>query len=299
MKTAAKEMLKRGKQPRVIRNGRHISGAAIGTLGFCTSMAIDRHGYGPEWIEVVQIEMQLKNLPEKFRGKRIVHISDLHYSRTVSGRYLRRCVERINQLKADIVLLTGDYITYDVNGRFRDKAVELVGRIENKFGMYACLGNHDYGTWGKSRSKHRGLLNEMIEGMEDGGVNVLRNDSTALQIGRDELWLVGLGDIWAGDFEPERAFKNVPDNEAVITLLHNPEGVKLLHDYPADAVMSGHTHGTATEHVNRFGWRVQKRKYHAGLYHVRDKKLYVNRGLGRLGRARLNARPEITVCTLR
>jgi hypothetical protein len=291
-----------GKKPGLVRRGRHIGGAAIGALGFCTPWAVDKHhgvrGDHPEWIEVVEVDMHLENLPEKFRGKRIVHISDLHCSRTVSNRYLRHCVDRVNHLKADIVILTGDYITHDLNGKFRNKAVELVGAINNNNGVYACLGNHDYGFNGMLRSKHHGLMHDMIEGMEQGGVNILRNDSAVVEIDGEELWLVGLGDIWAGDFKPKKAFKKVPDNEAVITLLHNPDGVKHLHDFPVDAVMSGHTHGAVTEHVNKFGWGVQKRKYHAGMYHVRGKKMYVNRGLGRLGRARLGARPEITVCTL-
>ena len=92
MKTAAKEMLKRGKRPRIIRNGRHISGAAIGMLGFCTSMAIDRHGHGPEWIEIVQIEIHLKNLPDKFRGKRIVHISAAALSGSTSSKPTSFCL---------------------------------------------------------------------------------------------------------------------------------------------------------------------------------------------------------------
>jgi predicted MPP superfamily phosphohydrolase len=41
------------------------------------------------------------------------------------------------------------------------------------------------------------------------------------------------------------------------------------------------------------------RRFHAGMFEVAGKKLYVNRGLGRLGRTLFNARPEITVMTLK
>jgi predicted MPP superfamily phosphohydrolase len=92
----------------LIDRGLYLKGAALGTLGFCTRSAVDVEGLRREWIEIVEIDLQLQNLPSKLEGIRIAHISDLHYSRTVSSEYLRRCVERLNLLDVDIVLLTGD-----------------------------------------------------------------------------------------------------------------------------------------------------------------------------------------------
>ena len=63
--------------------------------------------------------------------------------------------------------------------------------------------------------------------LRDNGVNVLRNKAVALSKGNDRLWFVGLGDIWADDFKPHRAFKNVSESEPVIALSHNPETVEL------------------------------------------------------------------------
>lgn len=288
-------LMKKSRISPLIHRGRHIGGKAIGTMGFCTSLAVGKESSHPQWLQVTNIDLQIPNLPARFRGKRIVHLSDLHCSSVVTEKYLRKCINRVNSLDPDIVILTGDYITHDFSGRFREKAVDLVGRIRNTHGVYACLGNHDYGM-GIFKRTHKHRMCGMIDGMENHGISVLRNDSTVLEIDGSQLWLVGLGDLWANDFRPEAAFKNVPDNAAVIALVHNPDGLDHLHDYSIDAVMSGHTHGVASEH----GWMqlAKKRNYHAGLYDVRGKKLYVNRGLGRLGRARLNAPPEITVCTL-
>src|SRR5512137_2278842 len=87
------------------RKTRFIKGLALGTLGFCTSFAVDADGRGPEWLEVVELDLDIPNLPSQFEGKRVVQISDLHCGRTVSLKYLRKCVERINQLEPDIVVL--------------------------------------------------------------------------------------------------------------------------------------------------------------------------------------------------
>lgn len=277
---------------------RYLGGAAIGRLGFCTSWAIGADAMSPEWIETVEVDFHLPNNREEFRGKRIVHVSDMHCSRTVSAKYLRRCIDRVNALDADIVLLTGDYITHDFKGKYRQTVIDIVGRIESKLGTFACLGNHDYGIGSVIRSRRSDLLKHLTDGFRDSGVNLLRNQSSVINIDGKDLWFVGLGDIWAKDFYPDKAFADVPNDEAVITLMHNPEGMKYLNRFPAGAVLSGHTHGVQHPLATSLNWG-GKRRFHAGMYHIGDKKLYVNRGLGRLGQMIFNQRPEITVLTLK
>ncbi|UCE48678.1 MAG: metallophosphoesterase [Phycisphaerales bacterium] len=278
---------------------RYLKGAALGSLGFCTRWAIDANGFGPEWTEVVEIDLHMHSRHKRLHGKRIAHISDLHHSRTVSGVYLRRCIERINLLDVDIVVLTGDYITYDFQGKYREKVVTLLGRIESRFGAYACLGNHDYGVSSHSTSRRNHLLNRLIRGMEACGITVLRNEATVLDMDGHPLWLVGLGDLRVGDFRPHEAFADVPADQATIALMHNPRGVEHLGDYEAHAVMSGHTHGRKTRFWRDPSDASYRRRFHAGMYEVEGTKLYVNRGLGRVGRAKLSIRPEITIFTLR
>jgi len=230
---------------------------------------------------------------------RIVHISDLHCSRTVSGKYLRHCIERVNQLDADVVLLTGDYITHDIYGRFRKRIVELVSNISSRHGIYACMGNHDYGVDGVFGSLRHDRLYEMTEGMENCGINVLRNESVTLEREGQRLWFVGLGDLWANDFKPKKAFADIDIGSAVIALAHNPQSVKHMEGFDYNAIMCGHTHGVPTQFSRSLKGAVLNRHDHySGLYHIGDKKLYVNRGLGRMGKMFFNARPEITVFNL-
>lgn len=281
------------------KQNHYLKGTILGSLGFCTRWAVDAQGVGPEWIEVVEIDLHLQSPHNQLHGTRIAHISDVHHSRTVSSGYLRRCIERINQLDVDLVVLTGDYITYDIRGTYREKVVALLGDIESRFGTYACLGNHDYGIRGLPSYKREHLLRRLTQGMEDKGITVLRNESIALNINGHPLWFVGLGDLRIGDFQPHKAFANVPTDQLTIALIHNPRAVEELEEFPVHAIVSGHTHGRKTRPLTRRTWRNRYRRYHAGMYEVGDKKLYVNRGLGRIGRARLNTRPEITVFTLR
>ena len=280
------------------KRGRYLKGAILGTLGFCTRWAVDVQGVGPEWIEVVEIDLHLRRPVNALRGTRVAHISDLHHSRTVSSSYLRRCIERINLLDVDLVVLTGDYITYDFRGKYREKVAALLGDIESRFGTYACLGNHDYGIQGLPDRKREYLLRRMIRGMEAKGITILRNESAVLHINAQPLWFVGLGDLRIGDFQPHKAFADVPADEVIIALMHNPRGIEHLGEFAAHAVVSGHTHGRRTGSTISRPWRIRERRFQAGMYEVEGKTLYVNRGLGRVGRARLNSRPEITVFTL-
>jgi len=281
------------------KQSHYLKGTILGTLGFCTRWAVDAQGVGPEWIEVVEIDLPLQSPHNRLHGTRIAHISDLHHGRTVSTGYLRRCIERINLLDVDLVVLTGDYITYDFRGTYREKVVALLGEIESRFGTYACLGNHDYGIRGLPDDKREHLLRRLIQGMEAKGITVLRNEAAVLNINGYPLWFVGLGDLRIGDFQPQKAFANVPADQVTIALVHNPRGIEHLGEYTAHAVVSGHTHGRRTRPITSRTRRTRNRRFHMGMYEVEGKKLYVNRGLGRVGRARLNTRPEITVFTLR
>ena len=290
---------KQDKRNRLAAHGRYIKGAALGTLGFCTSSAVDRTGAGREWLDIRTIDLPLDRIPAGIKGKRIIQVSDLHLGRTVSPRYLENCIDRVNTLEGDIVVLTGDYITHDRTGAFRRQVAGILKRIRSNYGAYACLGNHDYGMLHSAAEGRQGVLESMLQAMTEGGVHVLRNQSAPVLIEGHVLWLVGLGDLWVGDFHPQQALAEVPSKEDTVVLAHNPRAIDRLHGWPVGIVMSGHTHGAQAIWTFKNGLRRKIRNFHAGMYEVAGRKLYVNRGLGRLGRARLNARPEITVLTIR
>ena len=283
----------------LINRGFYLKGLALGTLGFCTRSAVDVNGSGAEWLEVVEIDLNLTKRHHRLHGTRIAHVSDIHLSSTVGAQYLARCIERINQLEADIVVLTGDYITYDVLGRYRKKVAALLGGIKSRFGAFACLGNHDYGLKLTPPRTRNSVLIEFLRDLKEKGITVLKNESTLLDINGEKLRLVGLGDLRAADFHPQEAFANASNGDVTIALVHNPKGAEYLDQFAVDAVFSGHTHGRISRFPHTHFLNRKKRKFHAGMYEVNETKLYVNRGLGRVGRMRFYSRPEITILTLR
>ena len=248
------------------------------------------------------MDLPIANLPQVFVGKRVVQISDIHCSRVVKIEYLQRCVRRINELQPDLVVMTGDYVTYHHLRRYTQRFLDVIGGIRSKNGVYASLGNHDYGLIRGIRAVQPGLLRDLEGGMREQGIWVLRNRACIVNVDGQRIWVVGLGDLWSGDFDPERAFWRVPREEPIIALSHNPDTVDLLQGFGVNIVMSGHTHGGQVR-VGKMRppilTMIKNKQWHAGMFEVGDTKLYVNRGLGRLGRIRYNCRPEITVFTLR
>ncbi len=280
---------------------RFLKGVVLGTLGFCTGAAVDALGIEPEWLEVVERELPLAGLPGGFAGRRLIHISDLHCSTTVSRKYLERCIRRVNHLKPDIVVLTGDYVTHDALGRFRERVTELLSELKAQLGVYAVMGNHDYGVYSSLGSGGNGNVDDLAQRLENAGVRVLRNAAEAITVDDKRIWLVGLGDIWAKDARPDIAFATVPQRELRLLLAHNPDTIDHLGNYEYSVMLCGHTHGGQVK-IPFLGppiLPIRNRQYHAGMFEVaQGKRLYVNRGLGRLGRVRFNCRPEITVFTL-
>ena len=286
------------------RTARYLRGLAMGSMGFCVPSAVDKSGRGREWLEVVEMDMPLAGLPDYFHGKKLIQISDLHCSTTVSATYLKRCVARINKLKPDIIAITGDYITYDKRGHYKDKLIKILAELKAPLGIFACLGNHDYGVFEPARDFQ---LKDLISEIRATGITLLRNESTHIRFGKSKLWIVGLGDTWCDDCNPKKAFGAVPAAGPAIALVHNPDAIEHLRDWHANVILSGHTHGAkvaVSVRASAAGKRdfrvgaLKQRKMVAGLVQVGSKMLYINRGLGRHGRPRLKCRPEITVFRL-
>jgi hypothetical protein len=55
------DMKQVSEQVDVNKQARYLKGTILGTLGFCTRWAVDVHGVGPEWIEVVEIDLPLQS----------------------------------------------------------------------------------------------------------------------------------------------------------------------------------------------------------------------------------------------
>jgi uncharacterized protein len=245
------------------------------------------------WIETTRHRLPVRHLPPTLEGKTLVHLSDLHLGHQVSDNYLREVFERVEAYSPDFIVYTGDFTTY--GDGILEKAKSLfAGLPKAKIGSFGVLGNHDYGP-GIRDYEHADRLSDIIE---QNGVHVLRN--TRVHVAG--LTFIGLDDLWAQRFHPEKAFDGLDSGSAAIAMSHNPDTV----DLPGwegfqGWVLAGHTHGGQCKVPFLPPPRLPtfNRRYVAGTYDInRNLRMFISRGVGHLLPIRFNVRPEMTLFQL-
>ena len=249
----------------------------------------------PHWVEVVERDLSIASLPPALAGKTLIHLSDLHVGPEVADDYLIRQLQAVSALEADVLALTGDFMTCWA-GEQLDRATRVLSHLRPaRLATLGVLGNHDYGR----RWNQFGVADVLTARLRDLGIDILRNDRRDVQ----GLSVVGLDDLWSRRFAPQDVLPNLPPDRASLVLCHNPDA--------ADEggwcnyrgwILSGHTHGGQCKppFLRPPLLPVKNKRYVAGEIDLYDgRRLYVNRGLGHLRQVRFNVRPEITVFTLR
>jgi len=234
-------------------------------------------------------EIYLRRLPKALDGFRVVHLSDFHYGPLVDPRHLERAIEIANDLKPDLVALTGDYISQE--RRYAAPCAELVGRLEAKHGVFAVLGNHDHWTDAK-------LIADLFS---TENIQVLINEGLRVDIDGESFWLAGVDDTMVGLEDLPLALAGSRDGEFKLLLAHNPIILRRAARADVDLVLSGHTHGgqvTLRPEKNRSGR--PRRRMLRGLGRRANTQIYVTRGLGMVVLPiRYGCPPEVSVLELR
>jgi len=275
------------------RNFLKLSAASIAGLAFYSN-EIARHE-----IEVTHPTFRIANLPPAFDGFRIAQISDLHLEDYTEDYFLRRVIDRVNQLAPDMVLVTGDFVSrgplsnavaFDAAGRCAEMLATLRCPIR-----YGILGNHDCNVSARAVRNH----------MEDNGLPILVNRSVRIERGGEYFYLSGLDDVEFG--QPNLATGLPADHDApVLLMVHEPDFANYAARQKESAkiafMLSGHTHGgqILIPGLRPLALPPNGRLYAHGHFNVGSFQLYVNRGIGTVGiPLRLNCPPEITLATLR
>lgn len=256
---------------------------------------------GPERILISTYEMEIADLHTGLNGLRIVQLTDIHHGPWLPVEFVHAVVERVNNLKPDIVALTGDYV---VNSpRYITPVVEALARLKPAVATVGVLGNHDWWEGGQA----------IVEALKTHNVILLDNNRRFLTPDRElvsaptaGLCLAGVGDAWADRVDFDAALADVPDGVPRIMLSHNPDCAEDRHflqsGYRIDLMLSGHTHGGQVcfpGNGQPVLPKIRKNKYARGLVFGPRCPVFICRGIGTAGvPLRLGADPEIAVFDL-
>jgi predicted MPP superfamily phosphohydrolase len=266
---------------------RTTAGAAIaGVAGFGYVTRIE-----PFWIDVEHVHLTLPRLPLSFDGYKVAQLSDLHMGGWLTRPRLEEVVLLTNEQKADLVAITGDFVSRLSDVVTRD-LVEVLGALKAADGVVAVLGNHD----------HWNGANVVRQVLRDSNIINVSNDVHTLQRSGAQLHIAGVDDIWEGKDDLDAVLGKLPAQGAALLLAHEPD----FADTSAgtgrfDLQLSGHSHGgqVVPPFLGPLRLPPYGRKYHTGLYQVGTMLQYTNRGVGMVSPpVRFNCRPEITLFTL-
>ncbi len=248
----------------------------------------------PSWLELQRHRLVLGS-----GGKpplRLLQLGDLHYSADTSIEHIDEAITLGLAQAPDLIALVGDYISRRPPDAQR--LVESLRRLSSSAPTFAVMGNHDGGQWVAQFGGYHDSA-PMQDLLRQAGISILHNAATEFELGRHKLTLVGLGDTWAGECSPLRAFaKPMPEDAPVVVLSHNPDSKSLLRLQRWDLMLCGHTHGGQVV-IPELGWApfapVEDRRYLAGVRPWGDRLICVTKGVGSGPALRFNCRPEVTM----
>lgn len=268
------------------------AGAGVVALGGYSTL------FEPNHLVTKMVEIPIRNLPEALVGLRIAQISDIHYGDFLGRSHVEEVVHTTNELHADLIVITGDFVTSGGSKRTLHGAVaaepcaKVLAALHAPFGVLAVLGNHDV-------LSNPAFITKVLEA---NGIRVLRNESVPIERDGARLWLAGVDDVLGRGARVEETFRIVPKDEPVVALVHEPDFADVICKQRVDLQLSGHSHGGQVR-IPFLGAPVlpeMARKYPLGWYRVGDMQLYTNPGVGVIELPiRFACPPEITAFTLR
>ena len=212
----------------------------------------------------------------------------------VDDGYVVTTFERIKALAPDIVVITGDLLSY--HPAIFDQLPNVYRHFPSgRLATLAIPGNHDYGVnWSQPEVVQR--LSEVVAPF---GIRMLRNEVCDVE----GLQVAGLDDMWARRLELGATLRQLDADRPSLVLSHNPDTVDLPGWDGYDGwILAGHTHGGQCKppFLPPPLLPVLNRRYTCGEFELSgDRRLYISRGIGHLLQVRFNVRPEVTLFELR
>lgn len=265
-----------------------VHGSAVAVVGLALFATLAGLVNARRRARVVHVDVPIANLPGALHGFSIAQISDVHVGSTIKRGYVDAIVDAVNELKVDVIAVTGDLVDGSV-AQLAEHVAPLA-RLRARHGAYFVTGNHEYYSGERNWTRK---LREL-------GLKVLMNQHVVLDHDGKPLVIAGVTDFGAHHFnldqrsDPSASLLGMPANSGPkILLAHQPRSAPAAAAAGFDLQLSGHTHGGQFWPWTLFV-RFQQ-PFTAGLHRLNQLWIYVSRGTGYWGPPkRFGAPSEIT-----
>jgi uncharacterized protein len=236
-------------------------------------------------LRVRQVSVSVPRLPERWRGRRALLISDMHLGHVNGVEFAQRIAAKAKELNPEIIFIAGDLF----DGSKVDAAamVAPLSELKPRLGAFFVDGNHE----------EYGGAAHFEQAVRTAGIRVLHNECVTV----DGLRIVGVPygpaayPLHLGAFLEQLGLKEGP---ASILLNHVPNRLAIAEHAGVNLQLSGHTHGGGQLIPFNFITRRAFGRYTYGLQQFGDLQVYTSSGAGTWGPPmRVGTNPEIVLLT--
>ena len=239
-------------------------------------------------IQIKEYSVINNKIPESFKGFKIVHFSDLKYGSTTDQKYLKKLVNKINELNPDIIIFTGDLISsnYKLTDNDKKSIIENLNKLDPKIDIYSIRGDNDINE----------TYNSIITQTKIIEINNL--NKLIYYKGDTPIMLIGLDDSINGNQSLDMAFNYEENNYYKILIAHEPDTYEKIKDKNIDLFLAGHSLNGQVRlpFIGSIYTPTGAKKYYDSKYKIDNTEIYISNGLGTSKIPyRLNNRPSINL----
>lgn len=230
----------------------------------------------PKLITVKEYKIESKNIPDSFHGLKIVHLTDIHYGTTINKNQLRKIIEKVNELKPDIIVFTGDLQDKDVTltETTEEELITYLSALECSLYKYAIYGDEDL-----NNSKYSEIMTKSNFILLDNKTTpIYYKDTTPILITGYNPIISNPNYTILTDFVDNQD----PTNYYKIVLSHEPDSLDKFVNYNPNLVLSGHSlGGTIDLKFTKPSFLPENStKYYEDYQKIKNTDMYISNGLG-------------------
>lgn len=259
----------------------------LGKIFILVSVLVWTYGmFHAEDIQIKNVSVSIPNIPEVWKFKKAVWVSDIHLGQVHGKEYSQRIVNLINDQNPDVVFIGGDL--FDGVKVDEDEVVRPFKNLHPSLGVFFITGNHEEFR----DDKH------FIDAVKRAGIKVLNNELVNL----DGVQLVGVSDQDSSNrikFISIMNSININKNIPSILLKHQPKDIDIAEKNGISLQISGHTHRAQMFPLG-FVPKLVFKGFDYGLHSMGNTQVFTSSGVGTWGPpVRVGTDSEIVVFTFK
>lgn len=255
-------------------------------LAFAFTLCLLSYGYYNYKNPKTQVYNLEINKPVEATSLKVVAVSDIHLGFGTGKAALSKYVDKINEQKPDLILISGDLIDNSVLPLKEEQMEEELNRLNAPLGIFMVPGNHEYIA----------DIDECLDFLKSTSIHILRDSVVTLPNG---VQLIGRDDRQNHKRKPlNQLIKQVDASKPVLLLDHQPYELDETVKAGIDLQFSGHTHRGQVWPVSLLTDRLFDISY--GYDKRENTHLYVSSGLSLWGPPfRIGTDSELVVFNLK